>query len=88
MTPGCTMGSMLSGDQAGGDIVMLWAMFHWESLGSGIYVVITLTHTYKTFVTDQVLPFMAKEFPNSSDHFYKDTRKKNGLRKMIKISRC
>ena len=43
--------------QAGGGSVMLWAMFRSETLGRGIHVDVTLTHTtYLIIVADQVHP--------------------------------
>ncbi|XP_053480566.1 intraflagellar transport protein 122 homolog isoform X3 [Ictalurus furcatus] len=53
--------------------VMLWAMFCLESLGPGIYVDVTLTRTtYQNIAADQVHPFMATVFPNSSGLFQLD----------------
>lgn len=55
MAPGGTMKTR----QAGGDSVMLWAMFCWGTLGPGIHVDITLPRTtYLNIVGDQVHPFM------------------------------
>ncbi len=64
MAPGCTMGRR----QAGRGSVMLWAMFCWETMGPGIHVTSTCT-TYLNTVADQVLPFMARIFPDGSGLF-------------------
>ncbi|KAJ8417445.1 hypothetical protein AAFF_G00286720 [Aldrovandia affinis] len=69
MAPGYTMGRK----QAGGGSVMLWAMFCWETLGPGIHVDVTLTRTtYLNIVANQVHPFMATVFPDSSGLFQQD----------------
>jgi len=57
--------------QASGDSVMLWALFCWETIGHGIHVDVSLTHTtyhLKNFA-HRIHPFMATVFPDGSDLF-------------------
>ncbi len=69
MAAGCTMGRK----QVGGGSDMLWAMFSWETFGSGIHVDVALTHTiYLKIIADRVHPIMAMTFPDGSDLFQQD----------------
>ncbi len=60
--------------QASGDSVMLLALFCWETLGPGIHVDVTLTHTtyHLKIVADHIHPFMAIVFPDGSGLFQTD----------------
>ncbi|KAK3562823.1 hypothetical protein QTP86_010397 [Hemibagrus guttatus] len=54
-------------------IVMLWAMFCWETLGPAIHVYVTLTRTtYLSIVADHVHPFMETLFPDVCGLFQQD----------------
>ena len=76
---------------------MLWAMFCWETLGLAIHVDANLTRvTYLNIVAyHQVHLFMAMAFPDGSGLFSRIMRPAtlhtlfgNGLRNMMKCSRC
>ena len=88
MALGCTVESR----QAGGGMVMLWAMFYRESLSLGIHVDVSLIPaTYLNILADQVRYFKAVIFPDGSALFQQDnatlhTLFRNGLRSITKTS--
>ncbi|KAK3519542.1 hypothetical protein QTP70_035066, partial [Hemibagrus guttatus] len=54
-------------------ILMLWAMFCWETLGPAVHVDVTVTRsTYLSIVTDHVHPFMETLFPDGRVLFQQD----------------
>lgn len=56
-----------------GGVVMLWAMFCWETLGPAVHVDDALTgSTYLNIIADQVHPFMETVFPDGSGLFQQD----------------
>ena len=83
-------GSTTGGRLAGGGSVLLWAVFCWETLGSGLHADVPLTHTTSLeIVADHVHPFMARVFLDGSGLFQQDNgpcplpkRFRNGLRNM------
>ena len=68
MAPECTVRRR----QVGGESVMLWAMFCWETLGLAIHVDVNLTRVTSLNIADQVHPFMAMVFPDGSGLFQQD----------------
>ncbi|KAK3513336.1 hypothetical protein QTP70_012369 [Hemibagrus guttatus] len=69
MPPGCTMGRR----RAGGDSVLLWSMFYWETLGPAVHVDVNVTRsTYLSIVADHVHPFMETLFPDGCGLFQQD----------------
>uniref|UniRef100_A0A8P4G4M8 Transposable element Tcb1 transposase n=1 Tax=Dicentrarchus labrax TaxID=13489 RepID=A0A8P4G4M8_DICLA len=69
IAPGCSVDRQ----QVEGGVVMLWAMFCWETLGPAIHVDVTLTPTsYLDIVADHVHPFMETVFSDGSGLFQQD----------------
>lgn len=69
MAPGCTVRRK----QVVRSSVMFWTIFYWKSLGSGIHVDSTLTHTtYLYIAAEQVHSIIAMVFLNSSGLYQLD----------------
>ncbi len=64
---------LVSTVQAGGDGVMMWGIFSWNTVGTLVPIEHSLyTTAYLSIVADHVHPFMTTVYPSSDDYFQQD----------------